>query len=352
MTFPVPVAESVAKQSFLQYEFLNVTVFVKGSTEFCPWQPLRHADTIGCLVPEFGKGPQNERLPNKLSGSGEVRMSPNWPCPEGNWSYLEVGISEGASRVFESRSVAPIRITNPRVAASSCHVLITNFGGGMVDGDNVCLEVVCREGARLNMGSVGNLQVYKSPLKGCSQTLKGLLEKDALCVVNADPVVLHSGSRFEQKQEWNVHQESSLMVAEWVVAGRLARGERFDFDEYHSDFTVLIDAHPLVVDRFEFRPDQLDYRDPALFGALACLLNIYIIGRRWTPLEERLAQGIESHRGSGPQTLASIHSVREHGYIFRALSTDRSSLAWVTDTLYEFISQKDYLGFNPAERKY
>jgi urease accessory protein len=279
-------------------------------------------------------------------------MSLDWPCPEGNWSYLEVGISEGTSRVFESRGVAPIRITNPRVAASSCHVLVTNFGGGMVDGDSVCLEVVCREGARLHVGSVGNLQVYKSPIKGCSQAVRGFLENDTLCVINADPVVLHSGSRFRQKQYWNVHQESSLMVAECVVAGRLARGERFDFDEYHSDFTVLIDGHPLVVDRFEFRPDQLDYHDPALFGALACLLNIYIIGRRWAPLEERLAESIDAHRNSDPQTLASIHIVRQHGYIFRALAADRRSLAWVTDTIHEFMAHKDYLGFNPAERKY
>jgi urease accessory protein len=279
-------------------------------------------------------------------------MSPSWPCLEENWSYLEVGISEGASRVFECKSVAPVRIINPRVTASSCHVLVTNYGGGMVDGDSVCLEVVCREGAHLSVGSVGNLQVYKSPIKGCSQALKGFLENKTLCVVKPDPVVLHSGSRFKQKQEWNVQQESSLLVSDWVVAGRLAIGERFTFYEYLSEFTVLIDGHPLIVDRFEFRPDHLDYRDPALFSTLACLLNVYLVGRRWAPLEERLAQGIRERRNSDPQTLASIHSVRQRGYIFRALSTDRRYLAWATDTIYEFIAQKDYLGFNPAERKY
>jgi urease accessory protein len=279
-------------------------------------------------------------------------MSPTWPCSEENWSYLEVGISKGASRVFECRSVAPVRIINPRVATPSCHVLVTNFGGGMVEGDSVCLEVVCREGARLNVGSVGNLQVYKSPIKGCSQAVKGLLEKNALCVVNADPVVLHSGSRFEQRQEWNLHPESSLLVAEWVVAGRLVKGESFAFDEYLSDFTVLIDGRPSVVDRFEFRPDHLDYRDPALFGTLACLLNIYLVGRRWGPLGGRLAEEIEGHRNSDTETLASIHTVRQHGYIFRALSADRRSVAWVSDTICEFLSQEDYLGFNPAERKY
>ena len=186
-------------------------------------------------------------------------------CPEQDWSYLEVGISEGASHVIGCRSIAPIRIINPRGQSSSCHVLIANYGGGMVDGDSVCLRVTCREHARLNVGSVGNLQVYRSPAKGCSQTVKGNLERNTLCVFNSDPVVLHSGSRFEQKHEWDMHPESSLLLAEWAIAGRLETGELFAFDEYISEFTVVMDARPLIFDRFQFRPDQLDYGDPALF---------------------------------------------------------------------------------------
>jgi urease accessory protein UreH len=222
----------------------------------------------------------------------------------------------------------------------------------MVDGDNVCLRIVCRDGARLNIGSVGNLQIYKSPLNGCSQTVKGLLEDNAVCVVNAEPAVLHSGSSFEQKQEWTVTPESSLLVAEWVVGGRLEIGERFAFDKYVSDFAVLIDGRPLIVDRFEFRPDRFDYHDPALFGGLACLLNLYIVGSRWTLLENRLAREIDECLKSDSQTLASIHRVQEHGYILRALSNNRNSLKWVTDSIHEFVTREDYLGFNPSERKY
>ncbi|MGO9569621.1 MAG: urease accessory protein UreD [Desulfomonilaceae bacterium] len=271
---------------------------------------------------------------------------------EGNWSYLEVGISGGASRLITCRSAAPIRILNPHVQASSCHVLVSNYGGGLVDGDSVRINVICRNGARLHIGSVGNLQIYGSPIKGSSQTVKGVLEGNTLCVLNADPVVLHSGSHFEQKQEWNVHPESSLLVTEWVLAGRLETGERFAFDRYFSEFTALIDSNPLVDDRFEFQPDHLDYRDPALFSGLACLLNVYMVGHQWAPLEDLLAKEIDRYRKSDSQTLASIHSVQRHGYILRALANNRTSLTWITDRIYEFTSQQDYLGFNPAERKY
>lgn len=273
-------------------------------------------------------------------------------CTEQNWSYLEVGISGGASRVIGCRSIAPIRIINPRVKSSSCHVLIANYGGGMVDGDNVCLQVTCQPCARLNVGSVGNLQVYKSATKGCSQIIKGRLERETLCIFNSDPVVLHSGSRFEQKHEWDVHPEGSLLLAEWVIAGRLETGEVFAFDEYISDITVVSGDRPLIAERFQFRPDQLDYHDPVLFRGLACLLNVYMVGLKWDALENVLSSELERFRASDSRVLAAIHPVQQHGYILRALAEDRSSLAWIAEAIAQFVSHEDYLGFNPLERKY
>ncbi len=222
----------------------------------------------------------------------------------------------------------------------------------MVDGDRVCLKVVCREGARLNIGSVGNLQVYRSPAKGCSQSVKGHLERDALCLCNPDPIVLHFGSRFAQKQHWEIDEESSLLVTECVIAGRLETGEQFDFTEYVADFTVVMDGRPLIAERFEFQPDQLNFRDPALFSGLACLLNVYMVGHRWAALADLLSAELDRCRESDPRTLAAIYPVQQNGYILRALSEDRSRLAWIAEAIAEFVSTDDYLGFKPLERKY
>jgi urease accessory protein len=269
-----------------------------------------------------------------------------------NWSYLEVGISGGVSRVLESKSVAPIRLLNPRTQSSSCRVLVSNYGGGMVAGDRVCLNVTCRESARLNIGSVGNLQIYRSPAKRCSQVVKARLESNALCVCNPDPVVLHFGSRFAQKQHWEAHRESSLLVMECVIAGRLKTGEHFDFSEYVSEFTVVMDGHPLIVERFEFRPGQLNFQDPALFSGLACLLNLYMVGNKWAALADLLSEELDRCCDSDPRTLAAIYPVQQKGYILRTLSEDRRRLAWIADAIAEFVSSDDCLGFNPLERKY
>ncbi len=135
----------------------------------------------------------------------------------------------------------------------------------MVDGDNVCLQVICRDRRSANVGSVGNLQVYRSPTKGCSQTVKGRPGGNTLCVFNSDPVVLHSGSRFEQKQEWNVHPESSLLVAEWVIAGQTGnRRASLLLVSIFLNLQCLLTVIPWSLIDSSSRPDQLDYHDPAL----------------------------------------------------------------------------------------
>ena len=283
----------------------------------------------------------------------ESRFFPDRGSDEKTWSYLEVGLVRGASQLVECRSATPLRIINPKMHAPSCHVLVTNYGGGMVEGDCVYLKVVCQDGASLHVGSVGNLQVYGNGVKGCSHNLEGFVGNRALCVIHADPVVLHSGSIFRQKQIWNVRPGGSLLIAEWVVAGRLEIGERFDFVKYVSDVTVLIDDRPLIVDRFEFQPQLFDYHDPAFFGGLACLLNIYFVGSEWIALENLLSEAIDHRQKVDSETLAAICETRDHdGCILRALSPNRRSLDWVTGAIYEFLSQEKYLGFNPLERKY
>ncbi|MGC8605453.1 MAG: urease accessory protein UreD, partial [Desulfomonilaceae bacterium] len=219
-------------------------------------------------------------------------------------------------------------------------------------GDDVRLKVICRENTKLYMGSVGNLHIYTGLTKGCSQIIEGVLENNSLCILNAEPTVLHFGSNFEQKQTWNVHSGASLLLTELVIAGRLQAGEKFSFSRYTNEITVFMDDCLLMMDRFEFTPEELDYRDPALFAGLACLLNVYMVGPKWEPLERLLSLEIKRIRKTDSPFPASIHSAQGQGYILRSLCDSRSDLIRITNTICDFVSHPDCLGFNPAARKY
>ena len=274
-------------------------------------------------------------------------------CEEPGWSRIEALQTGGTSRMVVNESLAPLFIHNPRVPGLGCHALLANYGGGLVDGDTVSLEILCREGARLSVSSVGSLQVYGSPVHGALQRVRGMVESEALAVVIPDPVVLHSEAVYGQKQEWRVAVDADLLIAELMVGGRLETGERFAFEEYAADMSIYVDEELVVYDSFVFRPSTFDYTDPAFFAGRSCLLCAYMVGPRWAPLADRLAEL------PGPSTsslkasvLAAIHPLEKSGYILRAIADRPRDLAEFLDCMCDFLEDPEFLGFNPRKRKY
>jgi urease accessory protein len=268
-------------------------------------------------------------------------------------NILEVMHHRGASRLVKCRTFAPLRVFNPRISASTCTLYLSHFGGGMIDADRVQLQIRCGKDSSVTIGSFGNLQVYAGAAKGSSQVIEGVVQDRALAVVLPDPVVLHAGSRFRQKQEWNLTRGSSLLVAECMVAGRLHTGERFAFDTYDHEFSVLVDGAPLLFDRFVCRPADHDFSDPALLGGGAYVLTVYMIGPRWEPMKgfvesDGFYNGIADHNG----LFVSMHPVQEHGYVIRAVANDGAAVRSVMESLRRSLAQDSYLGFDPGARKY
>ncbi len=268
-------------------------------------------------------------------------------------SSLEIEQRHGVSSAVICKSVVPLRIHNPIVSGPCCHALLANYGGGMLDGDRICLDIECRQGARLNVGSVGSLQVYKSPQKGTFQHVRGTVGPEALVVFGPDPVVLHSEAVYAQSHEWHVARGGSLLVGEFMLAGRLETGERFAFTEYSTQMAVYADDELLLYDRFAFRSSGHEFRDPATFAGRGCFLCMYMIGERWTALSDRLAGEAQSLMSrSGTRVLASVHPLERNGHVLRALADKPGDLLGFFDCAYDFLEDVEFLGFNPRKRKY
>jgi len=261
--------------------------------------------------------------------------------------------SRGVSRMVSSESLVPLCIHNPKVPGSGCYALLANYGGGLVDGDNVSIEILCRVGARLSVGSVGSLQIYSSPVQGALQRVRGIVEHNALTVVVPDPVVLHSEAVYRQKQEWHVAPSADLLIAELMVGGRLATGEQFTFKEYASEISIHVAEEFVLYDSFVFGPSTFNFTDPAFFAGRSCFLCTYMVGPRWAPLADRLAERLESSKSPmGATVLAAVHPLERSGYVLRAVADRPRDLAEFLDCMCDFVEDPEFLGFNPRKRKY
>jgi urease accessory protein len=338
------------------------------------------------------------KLDGKLLGIFESRIGRF----DLNSIVIEKGESGGedgeVSRLTRCLGYPPIKFINPRPQHGSCQVYVSNYGGGLVDGDAIAMTVECLPGSRAYLGTQSSTKVYKSEGNGgCSQETIGTVHANALAVVCPDPVVPFAGSRYRQTQTWEVHADADLILFDWLQPGRAARGEVFAYSRLRSELRVTRPGgRPIVSERFDLEPESQDPFRCGHFGAFRSFLNVYLIGPRALKLADSLEAGmlalnktgqdrrtadpVAAVRGPATASGASASAAssmattattdggagvdggaaiwvgvgkREgEGCIVRAMGGDRRDLQPLHDMIFASLADAAWLGFNPWHRRW
>jgi urease accessory protein len=170
---------------------------------------------------------------------------------------------------------SPLRFLTPRNHGDAAWIFLSTYGGGFVGGDDLDVQVRVGPGATALVQTQASTKVYRSP-KGARSTLHAVLSAGARLLVLPDATVCFAGAAFEQRQTFDVADDATLVVMEWVTAGRHAAGERWAFDRYASRLTVRRRDTLLLADAIE-----LDRRDGPLLERMTrfeCLCSIVMVG--------------------------------------------------------------------------
>lgn len=275
------------------------------------------------------------------------------PGTETDWNVLEVANSGGASRLRRCLGLPPIKFINPRTQGGSCQVYVSNYGGGLVDGDSIRMRVECAEGARLYLGTQSSTKVYRgSGRGGCRQEIVGTVHANALAVVCPDPVVPFADSRYRQSQSWEVDPRGELIVLDWLQPGRSARGEVFAYRSLSSELRITRPGGaPILVERFALEPDVQDPFRCGRFGPFRSFLTAAFIGPRAEALADALEGRLLALNRPG-RAWIGIGRREGAGWLLRGLGADRRDLQPVQDLVFAVLSEAAWLGFNPWLRRY
>jgi len=116
-------------------------------------------------------------------------------------------------------------------------VFLLTYGGGIVAGDTIDLEIRLASKTRLILLTQGSTKIFKTPDPSLvsHQHMTVHLQRDAGLVYLPDPVQPFAHTAFSQSQIYRLDQgQGSLCVCDWVTSGRSARGENWDIYEYKS----------------------------------------------------------------------------------------------------------------------
>lgn len=232
----------------------------------------------------------------------------------------------GGTRVTRAFAVSPLKFLNPKLPGQAAWVYTATYGGGLVDGDAIDLDVEVDEGAHAVVTTQASTKVYRSTRES-SQRLHARVGRNALLVVAPDPVVCFAGARYRQEQTFDLDASASLVFVDWITAGRHRSGERWAFARYASRLAIRRARHLVVYDAVVLDPADgpVDER----MGRFNCLATAVFTG----PRAHRAA--LASPRTEG--LLTSAAPLSDDGTIVKLAAESAQDAAEVLSRMIEVI---------------
>ena len=250
--------------------------------------------------------------------------------------------------VTRAFATSPLRLLTPANHGHAAWVYTSNYGGGLVDGDHVVIDVEVGSGAAAFVSTQASTKVYRSP-RGTSAELRARIGPDGVLIVAPDPVVCFAGARYRQVQRFQVANSGTLVVIDCVLSGRCASGERWAFSEYRSLIEISIGDRLLVHDALALRASDGDLA--GRLGRFDVLAVAVVVGRAL----HGEAAGLLAAASRYPvarraDQLIMSSSVGEDGCILRVAGTSGEHVGRTLRELLRFIPAR--LGDDPWRRKW
>jgi urease accessory protein len=104
-----------------------------------------------------------------------------------------------------------------------------------------------------------------------------------------DPCIPFSTSSFQQSVNVSIEPDASVILVDWFGAGRLSRGERWDFDHLQSQTTLSrTGAEPFLVESTLLNPINYRSRDPFGFREFNAFCSVILHGPEAVPVIHQL----------------------------------------------------------------
>ncbi len=211
--------------------------------------------------------------------------------------YVVLEQIDGRTVPLRLRATSPLKLLTPRRRSRAAWVIASSYGGGLVAGDAIEMEIHAGHDTTLFLGTQASTKIYRSTSgQSCRQTISLTAEAGSLCVIAPDPITPYAGSVYEQKQHIQLADGASLVLVDWLTAGRSACGEQWDFSRYESRTNVFVAGEQVIREAL-----LLDSADGPLdsvcrTGNFGCFATALLIG----PAVEAKAKSLAAEIASAP----------------------------------------------------
>jgi urease accessory protein len=158
---------------------------------------------------------------------------------------LRAELVAGRSAFVERSARSPLRLLCPANAGSAAWAYTSSFGGGLVDGDDVRLDVSVGAGAHALVTAQGSTKAYRGTAR---QAVCASVAAGGLLALLPDPLVAFAGARVSSLVDADLAPGATLIAVDALEAGRVAAGERWAAASCDVRVRVRVDGRTVVDD--------------------------------------------------------------------------------------------------------
>lgn len=145
----------------------------------------------------------------------------------------------------------PLQVQRPFYPEGSdlCHVALLHPPGGVVGGDDLCIDVTLHPGARALVTTPAAGKFYRSAGPQARQIQRLRVAAGAALEWLPQENIVYSGARVHASTRVELQGDARFIGWEILCLGRPAAGERFASGEYWQDFELWRDGEPLYLEQ-------------------------------------------------------------------------------------------------------
>jgi urease accessory protein UreH len=168
--------------------------------------------------------------------------------------HLTFAVRDGRTIIRHSFSEVPHKVTRLYYPddSSMAQLILMNTTAGLFGGDYSEIRIHAESGARVLLTSQASTKVH--PGDGvATQSLVATVESGAELHIYNDPLIPFQGAHLRQRLAFHIASDSVFGFWDGFMAGRVGRGERWEFKEIDTETRLSIGGKLAYLERYCLR---------------------------------------------------------------------------------------------------
>jgi urease accessory protein len=262
------------------------------------------------------------------SPSGFVKASSSSPERVGRDGFLDLRFERrlGRTALGRCRFKLPLQaLTLTELADGTPYLMLLNPTGGVVGGDFLFTQIIQEADTRVCLTTPSATRVYRTRAQPAVQETQIVIGEGAVLEYLPDHVIPYRDSEFRQSLRVEMGHGSRAVFWDALAAGRVSRGERWNFHEVDSRIEISLHGRAVFLNRIRIRPADLDPERLGFAEGFDYLATFVIVADELDGWRETVA-AMNAELRNMPQVYGGGSTLASSGCVVKLLARSASDL--------------------------